>query len=208
MKLKRNRTHKNEAKFFAYLIVALIFIMLTNTSTSYGEQNRTIDSLKMVIETAERSLPSSNGDGLKMKALGILAWKLYPSNPDTALQLATEGYHLAEKLEDKKYMTYCLRTQGTIHWSKSDYPGAMECFKKAVIIDESIGDKRALAGDYNNIGSIYNNQSLYPQSLKYFFKSLKLREELGNQIDVAGCYNNIGGIYSTQSDYPKALEYY
>ncbi|MFH1320415.1 MAG: hypothetical protein ABII90_07170 [Bacteroidota bacterium] len=98
----------------AYLVVGLLFTMLTSTSKSSGEKIRTIDSLKNVIETADHACPEPcRGDTTKIKALNQLGWTLMYSNPDTAILLGKQALALSEKTDDIKNKTNSFSYLGT-----------------------------------------------------------------------------------------------
>ncbi|MFH1319296.1 MAG: tetratricopeptide repeat protein [Bacteroidota bacterium] len=186
----------------AYLIVGLVFTILTST----GDK---IDSLKTVIESADHACPEPcRGDTTMVKALNALAGKFITTNPDTALELAEHALELSNTLEYTKGQITSYYNIGYVNYLQSNYDQAITNWKKTLELREQKEDKQGIADSYNNIGIIYKNQSNYPLALDCYFKSLEIFEELDNKQGMADSYNNIGIIYKYQSDYPLALEYY
>jgi tetratricopeptide (TPR) repeat protein len=97
---------------------------------------------------------------------------------------------------------------GIIHAYRSEYPEAMEYFKRAIEIREKIGDKRGLATSYNNLASTYFYRGEYNEALRFYEKSEQMRLSIRDEKGLGDCYNNIANIYYIQAQYPKALEYY
>jgi len=164
------------------------------------QDQRVIDSLKSLIETAEYACPGPcPGDTSICHAYITWGEQVYLSNPDTAMLLFHKVREIAEKNLDDSQFNGLPASGGQA--------GALE--KKYILY---------LAEALNNIGYLYMNQGDIPKALDYHFKSLKMREEIGNSPDprttragkngIAESLNNIALIYNKQGDIPKALEYF
>ena len=151
----------------------------------------------------------TRADTTRLKALGKIAHDGYLfSNPDSSLYYAQLQYDFAQSKGIKKQMASALNNQANSYWMKSDYPKALNHYKKSLKIAEEIGDKKGISYTLNNIGLIYKNQGDYLNSLNYHQRSLKINEEIGDQLLNANTLNNVGSIYENQGDYPNALNYY
>ena len=87
----------------------------SNPSGDLTASERTIDSLKAAIETADHSLPCSSGDTVRIKALNQLSETLMYSNPDTAIILGKQALDLSEETEDQKNKATTLSNLGVSH---------------------------------------------------------------------------------------------
>jgi len=60
---------------------------------------------------------------------------------------------------------------GNVHLNLFDYPKALECYDKALMIHEELGNKQGVAGILGNIGIVHGNLSEHAKALEYFEKS-------------------------------------
>lgn len=118
---------------------------------------------------------------------------------------------LLDKDEDNKNakngLARSYASLGVIFSQESNYYSALENYKKALQLYQSIDQKNNVSKAYNNIGVVYRSQGNKPKALEYFQKALKIQEETGEQT-VPVTLTNIGVIYFEQNNLPKALQYY
>ena len=147
-------------------------------------------------------------DTNRLKAMHKISWDGYLfSQPDSAFYFAQMGYDFAEAVDNKKWMSTLLNTQGVSFYFKGNYERALEYYSKSLAIRKKIADKKGMGTSYGNIGNIYDDQGNYEKALEYHSKSLSIEKELGDKKGMGFSYNNIGIIYSNQGNYEKALEY-
>jgi tetratricopeptide (TPR) repeat protein len=100
---------------------------------------------------------------------------------------------------------------GTNAYNKGDYNRALEEFKKAVIISESLYGKEhsKTANCYNNLGVVYGNKGDYDKAISNYKKALAIDlKALGPEHQgVAIDYNNLGVTYRSKGDYDRAISY-
>ena len=150
----------------------------------------------------------TKADTSRLKAIHKIAWNGYLfSQPDSAFYYAQLEYDFALKVDNKKYMSQALNTQGVSFAVRGNYEKALEHYEKSLKIRVEIGNKKGMGYSYNNIGLIYYEQGNFEKALEYFEKSLKIDEEIGDKKGMGLSYNNIGNIYINQGNYEKALEY-
>jgi len=125
-----------------------------------------------------------------------------------ATSSAEQALALAEQGENKKLIAKASRICGIVCKERSDYLGALEYFKKSLILNKELGNQRELAFIFCSYGIVYNALSDYPQSLEYYQKSLTVYEELDDKSGMAAILSNLGTMYCNISDFNKALEYY
>lgn len=184
-------------------ILIIILFVLVNISKSNAQlqgQAR-LDSLL-------KELPKSKEDTNKVKLLSDISYDYNNINPQIGITYGTKALKLAEKLNWNKGFAKSYYSLGTNFHSKSEFPKALEFYKKSLKyfnIDDNILGKSLNLG---NIGTIYHEQSEYNTALKYYKKALELNIEADNKSGIANNYGNIGNIFYDQSDFPKALEYF
>ena len=178
----------------------MLFIFLVIYTSISVAQN--IDSLWRVYTS------KSEADTSRLNAIQAIVWGYRSNKPDTAIILAEQELKLAQTSKQTKYEAKALNTMGVAFMNKGNYPQAINCYLKALKINEDIKDKQGIGLCYVNIGLIYYYQSNFKNALEYYFKALKTREEVGNKKDIGACYGNIGIVYQQQANFPKALEYF
>ncbi len=186
------------------ILAALFFILpfLEGLGVVSFAQNRTIDSLLMVLKTEK----PDTGKIIRLNQL-TSEYKLI-GDYEKGLKYGTEALGLARKLSFKKGIAQADNNIGNIYLAQADYPKALDCYLKALKVDEEIKSKKGIAARFGNIGIVYFNQNEYPQALNYFFKALKMAEEIGDKTRIEIQLGNIGNVYTEQSDYYRALDYY
>ncbi|MCX6248804.1 MAG: tetratricopeptide repeat protein [Bacteroidetes bacterium] len=149
-------------------------------------------------------------DTVKIGLYRDIAFLSYSTNPKTGIDYGEKGIALAEKLNYRKGLIFCLISTGVCYWSTSNYPKALEILLKALKISEEDGNKTGIAKASANIGSVYADEANYPKALEYYFKALKISEELNDKTGIARKLGNIGTVYKEMNppDYPQALEYF
>ena len=103
------------------------------------------------------------------------------SQPDSAFYFAQMGYDFAEAVDNKKWMSTLLNTQGVSFYFKGNYERALEYYSKSLAIRKKLADKKGMGTSYGNIGNIYDDQGNYEKALEYHSKSLSIEKELGDK---------------------------
>jgi len=149
-------------------------------------------------------------DTVKIALYRDIAFEYYGIDPKIGIGYGEKGIALAEQLNYRKGLIFCLVSTGVCYWASSSFPKALELLLKALKISEEDGNKTGIAKASANIGLVYADEENFPKALEYYFKALKISEELGDKIGIARKLGNIGTIYKEikPPDYPKALEYY
>jgi serine phosphatase RsbU (regulator of sigma subunit)/Flp pilus assembly protein TadD len=170
---------------------------------SVAQQSR-IDSLKSVLK-------QNPADTIRITCLIFLGQEYLYSTPDTAILYYKEAVLKSKSLPpplNEKYAAAAIGQLGTCHYLIGDYAEALDCYSKAVRIDEKTGNRSGLAKHLGSLGIVYKEQGNYPKALEHYLKALKISEELDNKYLVATWLANIGIVYHEQHDYPRALSYY
>jgi len=106
-----------------------------------------------------------------------------------------------------------LKNQGINHYYKGEFKPALQCFSKALEIQElDAPNSLTVATSYNNIGSVLKGQGDLEGGLKEYGKALEIQErEALNSLTVATSCNNIRAVLKEldQGDLEGAMkEYY
>lgn len=181
------------------LLVIYVLLSLPNHAQA---QNKTIDSLQKVLETAQ-------DDTNKVKTLNRLGWKhLRLSNYNDALHYVENAKVLAEKLNYTVGLANSFNNIGNVYREQGNFPEALKNFFASLKLSEEISDKKGMAIAYGNIGLVYTSQSNYSEALKYQSAALKIYEEIGDKRGMAVNHGNIGNSYAYMGNFPEALKSY
>lgn len=98
---------------------------------------------------------------------------------------------------------------GSVYFNQGLYSKAMECFAKALQIQQQFLDENNpdLATTYNNIGNVFFTQKKYDPALQYHLKALDIWSKCyGTNSDAAAyALKNVGEIYLEQGNYTEAF---
>jgi len=115
-------------------------------------------------------------------------------------------YDFALKVDNKKYMSNALYTQGISFAIRGNYEKALEYYEKCLKIFEELGNKQGMGSSCNYIGVIYQNQGNYEKALKYLLKSKKIWEEINVITDLDETAKALMEVYEKLGNNKKALE--
>ena len=111
------------------MVRTLLIVLLCMGFTAVPAVN--LDSLWGVWN--DKTQPDTN----RLKAMHKIAWDWYLySQPDSAYYYAGLFYDLAAAIDNKKWMSYALNTQGISFDIRSNYEQALECYDKSLQIKE------------------------------------------------------------------------
>lgn len=98
---------------------------------------------------------------------------------------------------------------GHVYSALNNYENALDCYFKAIKINEELGNKDGIASGLGNLGNFFMHNKQYSKALSYYLKSMKIDEELQNNNSkkrVGTFLGNTGLAYLYLSDTVKALE--
>lgn len=114
---------------------------------------------------------------------------------------------LATKIGDEAIFAFAINTRGIIHYSRAEYPQALEMFQQHLSLKVVANDKAMTARTLANIGTIKRFQSDYVGALDSLHRSLALAEEVGDKRILNGVLNTTGVVYREQGNYAQALAF-
>ncbi len=182
-------------------------------------QNSDPDSALYFHGRAQKLAEKLHDDLRTGEVLKQIGWEYYlKSDFEPALKCYREMLGISETFmsssdkaildKAKRLKTSALGRFGTVYYSLSDYPKALEYYFKAMEMYKEIDNKKGQAINYSNIGIVYADMADYRKALDYYFKALKLSEETGHDAGIAISLGNIGIVYGDLGEHKKALEYY
>jgi len=190
---------------FTVIIVYDLYGQLVISDTA---DQRVIDSLKKELAA---SLPDSNRVKLLLSLEAALSSALRSADmPDTIEKnYQAQALELAEKINNKRLQSRCLRAIGSSSLFRDDQPAkALVLLLKALIISESINDKQESGRNNKVIGEIYIRQNDYAKAKYYLIKARKLLEEVGDGDNVSITLGRLGQIYYDLNQMDSALFFY
>jgi tetratricopeptide (TPR) repeat protein len=190
---------------------ALLLTLLLLTASFSFAQTTAIDSLKRVVRAVRIDTARAN-------AFNALADAFKEINPDSTVAYAQKAYRLSQKAGYDFGIAAAQMNEGNANVILSNYPKALQYFKKAQASYQSMLDKdsgidtkqikNGLARAYASCAVVESEENNYPDALENYFKALKLYQQIDNKVGVSKAYNNIGIVYKSQGKLAKALEYF
>ena len=159
-------------------------------------------------DSLQKELKIAKNDTNQVKLLAILAFNFYRANPDSGIFYGEKGLDLAQQLNWQHGLAEINNALGVNYQFKSDYPHALACYQKALVINEEEHNAKGISNNISNIGMVYEAQSNFPKALEYAFRSLKMNEDAGNKRGMANNFVNIGSVYLGEKNTAKALDYF
>ncbi|MFI5153493.1 MAG: ATP-binding protein [Chitinophagales bacterium] len=215
-----------------------LFILLLLYSFNVHTQNKTIDSLKMILRKGK-------DDTNKVNAYANLLFNYQWSSPDSALAYSLAGLQLARKLNFVKGELRIMQSTGEALAIKGNFSRALATQFEALRLAENLGNHGEVLIAYTWIGAVYLYSEDYSNALIYFTKAKSVNYSflqdpkfmLGfigetyfylNELDSAYRYIKksygldvqsktdhwsipyyyLGKIYEERGDYDRAFEFY
>lgn len=102
-----------------------------------------------------------------------------------------------------------LRIMGNVYKNHfSDFPKALEYYKKCMEISKEANDKVNWGGVLMNSGIIYSELHQYERASDYLKRGLKMFIEANSRRGIAFCFQSIGGLYTILRQDSLALSFY
>lgn len=188
--------------------IRTILILLAFIPISLVGQNKTIDSLKI-------RLSSANTDKDKARLNNAIASEFIENDPAQVKKYAVTAQTAAKRAKLPLEEANAWVNLGNAGIMQSDYSRAFKSFVNAqAIFEEMVKTNQSkevtngLARTYGSIGVVCSEQNNYAKALEYYFKALKIYKETKQDNIVARAYNNVGIVYKSLKEYDKALGYF
>jgi two-component system, NtrC family, sensor kinase len=182
------------------ILKSVLLGTLLQLSTAYVfAQNTESDSLKHQLRIA-------TDPRKKVWVLEGLSYAYVSAYPDTALQYASEGLQLAQKIHDVDGESICLNALGNVYFSVGDYPKSLALYLKSLELKEKINKPpKAIAVSYFNIANVYTEQQDYRHALNYLNKAKVIDEQVKDSASILFDFYSLGNIYYRMNLQDSAL---
>jgi DNA-binding SARP family transcriptional activator len=124
---------------------------------------------------------------------------------EVCLRQAENTFH---QHDNQSELADTVNNQAIIAYRQGDYATALEKYKVAAQIDESLGDKHGMVIRLGNMGLVHLMQSKLDQAQNLLEQSLQLARELDHKEYIANRLGNLGVVASNRGDYDGALHLY
>lgn len=182
-------------------IYILLALLLPASFAVVQAQNKTIDSLKVILQT----LPD---DTNRVICLYELAANYGGIDVVKEIEAAYEALMLAKKINYGRGIEEAYGYLGNGYAEAGNYGKSIECFLEALRIQEKRKDLRALALTYHDIGGVYIENNNFEKGIQYCQKAMEVWERVGNKRGPVTALYNLGYAYDEQGKDTLALEYY
>lgn len=181
--------------------ILLVIIGLSSFCFRTAAQERTIDSLKQIVETGAKDT------AVVMAYIRLSDELVKIQNLEESFNYAKKAENLAATLNFKKGEAYALKNIGVVEYYQGNYVAVLDNWVKSLEVFESIQDDLGVANLTNNLGVLYYSQGNSVKALEYYLKSLQMSEKLDNRLRITTALLNIAGVYGQMGSYDKALAY-
>ena len=130
-----------------------------------------------------------NGTGLAYLAFARIYYTI--TNYTSALQNALTAREIFEKLNDKRRLSYTIRTITVIYLGLGNYAQAIENGLVALRLFEERSDTLGIENMYTNIGVAFYYLTDYDKAIENYKKALPLCVQLDDKYGVASALDNI-----------------
>ncbi len=181
--------------------VLLLLVFISFFSNSFGQNNKTIDSLLLHLEQKIH-------DTTKVNTLNELSWEYRKTDFTKSKEFAKKAKKIGDSISFDKGSITSLNRLGTVAIFEGDFNEAKEIYLKVLKLEKSIENSYGIARAYNQLGEIYRNLSDNNKALDYSLKSLQIFKELKKDRLIALVSNNIGEIYRSLGNFEKSIKYF
>jgi tetratricopeptide (TPR) repeat protein len=153
-----------------------------------------------------RAAENEKNDSVKFAMYYKIAKSYVMKDQDKADEFINKAMAVAKKSGSIRDVYAAFRMQGTILYYRNNFSDAIDKYKTAIGLAESIKDNPS--GIYRNIALCYTKLGKNSKAADVYFKSLKIAESFNDSLTICNLLNDLGSIFYTQGNYEKARDYY
>ena len=185
-----------------YLKSGLLIYFLLLTASLTVAQQRTMDSLRLVISSSSASDPE------KINACRTLSSAILVKDFDECLSVAATGAALAQKANDQSSFSEFQKTIGLSYYFKGNFDSAAAYYYRALDGLMKLKDPDKRASVLNELGKLYRKTRDLDRSLQMYRDAYELYRSIGNNDGMATILNESGVVYEYKGDYVEAINRY
>lgn len=199
-----NNNLKQQCRFSRLLVILICLAMGTNGAV--GQANQRPDSLKQLLQSVVH-------DSSRVVIYLQLSVEYQLSDYKASLQYAQRAIELAEKIDDRRYLSNALKQAGTVCQRIGLTGQATTFYLRYLDIIRDSGDDKALGYGYFNLCAVRLILEDYEDAEKYIHRAHKHLQAYAASKhqpmaanEVLSIYNNMGLIYRGKKDTILAIE--
>ena len=179
-----------------YIATALLFVLFSFTSNG---QNKTIDSLKRVLQTQKEDTATVN----TLNQLGVALRN--NGHYNEAMAEIDKALQLAKKIKFRKGEGIAYDNKSSVYYNEGNYPAALKALEIAIKIFHESGLKLEEAGSIISAAGICRQQYDIEKSYQYYAGALKVYKEIGHKRGIGNVYAGIGDLQRLTDNFSEAI---
>jgi len=184
---------------FRFLSIA---IFLTLVSSSYGQSEAVIDSLKNELGNA------SINDKMKVDLLNDLGYNYWIVNSTESVSYGEKALDLAEKSDYPQGAALARRVLGVSYWTMGQPKLALENLTEGQRLYSDIGDQEGATNCLMNSGMVYADIGDSEKALDIYDKSIEKFTQLDLKRRIATTFTKIGSVLLDENRLSEAKDYF
>lgn len=144
----------------------------------------------------------------RLPLLQSLSERLLLTDPPQALIYAEQALDLAERLQKRAELPYCLKQVGLCCGALEDYVGASSAFRKALALFAQQNNGQEEVEICLELARSEVERGRYQEGVKRYQEALERSEELGYDAGGVIALKGMGDLYCRLADYQKGLDHY
>lgn len=127
---------------------------------------------------------------------------------ETARDHARQACELAQAVNDRWFLAYCLNEWGNVARAMGDYAEARQHYQASYAIRAEFDDPEGVAVALNHLGRVAVLQEKFDEAAQLYDQSLAVYRQLNDQGGLATALNGLGTIAWANSEYETARQYF
>jgi tetratricopeptide (TPR) repeat protein len=179
----------------------LVLTLLFFSFSVYSQSDKTIDSLKLLIESAPN-------DSTGVRKILKLSNKLRHKNVEEAKKYVKRALELSETLKFQLGIADANNLLGMLLTQEGKYAESLECNRIAIPIQLKMKDDFGLSRSYNGMGSVFYMTYNLDSCINYFLLATTLSEKMKNLTAMKSLYSNLAVVLEAKQNFPRSLEFH
>ncbi|WP_181151366.1 tetratricopeptide repeat-containing sensor histidine kinase [Sphingobacterium gobiense] len=161
-----------------------------------------------MVKASQSLVPARPDDTSTVSRLNAKALAFWSSKPDSTIILATKALELSTKQDDLVGQMHALRNLGIGYYEKGDYSEAVQSYKDAIALAETLDDESYNAQIRSNLSMPYLALGAHDEALENLYIALEIAERNNFTNTIAHANHNIGMVYHYQFKNDQAIAFY